>query len=200
MGASRIWHPPGGQGGSSRTPAPIGHLHGHSPWPCAFSRCRTRSRGSSRAPCSGFLLPGTAAGSPCTHGAGTPPAASPRAPRRGAAAAPGVPRLCRVSPVSPRSAEGRAPMERGNACAPHPGAAPKVLRMEKSNHGQSAERDLPKLTVDSGLREQEPKRKESWMRRGKLFLWAVNQHGKIGGGEFFWGGESPAPARPLAEA
>lgn len=79
---------------------------------------------------------------------------------------------------------------------PTPGTAPKVSRMEKSDHGQSKERDLPKLTVDSGLREQEPKRKESWIRRGKLFLWAVNQHGKIGGGE--GGGDRPCTLQPLA--
>lgn len=42
----------------------------------------------------------------------------------------------------------RVPMEGGNACAPpptHPGAAPKVLRMEKSKRGQSAERGLAKI-------------------------------------------------------
>lgn len=48
----------------------------------------------------------------------------------------------RVPPVR------RVPMEGGNACVPpptHPRAAPKVLRMEKSNRGQSAERGLAKI-------------------------------------------------------
>lgn len=74
---------------------------------------------------------------------------------------------------------------------PPSGTAPKVLRMEKSDHGQSREGDLPKLTVDSGLREQEPKRKESWIRRGKLFSAGSKSARK----DWRWGGRGrPAPA------